>query len=217
MPRKQRLRDKNPDRHAELVRVATRVFATEGYNATNVNRVAELAGVGVGTLYNYFDDKDDLFLDCVEVAAATDLRIKQQRIDRLAPALQMLHDIVRVERELMELDPDGQQLLKSVFYGGNSQLEVGQAAQELYAGSIELVEQALAKGVEGGVFDLQGQTRLAALLITGMVETFHVLGDRLDSSDSDKDGPHPADLAVELLCRGILSEAGRQQGKVGGQ
>jgi len=205
-PRKQRLRDKHPDRYAEIIRVATRVLATEGYTVANVNRVAEEAGVGVGTLYNYFDDKDDLFLTCVEAAAATDLKTKAARVDTSAPALEMLRTIIRVDLELMQIDPDGQDLLRSVFYGINSRLPAVKEAQALYAGSIDLVEQALVKGIDEGVLDLGGEVRLVALLVNGMMETYRVLGDLLTE---EREGRPPAERALAVLCRGILSPRGR--------
>jgi AcrR family transcriptional regulator len=217
--RKERLRDKRPDRYSEILRIATRVFASEGYAATNVNRIADQAGVGVGTLYNYFDDKDDLFLTCVEAAAANDLETKSARVDRAAPALEMLRTVMRVDVELGRIDPDGQQLLRSVFYGinsvlpqrplgredRNSGLPVVREAQGFYAGSIELVEQALHKGVAEGVFDFRGESpRLISVLINGMMETFHVLRDLVADEERAPGRPPLVERALEVLCRGIL-------------
>lgn len=213
--RKQRLRDKRPERYSAIIRVATRDLATLGYTATNVNQIAAEAGVGVGTLYSYFDDKDDLFLTCVELAAATDFETKQRRCDLSAPALDILRSIIRVDRELMEIDPDGQQLLKSVFYGLNSRAPWVAEAQRLYQGSIDLVERALEKGEQEGVLELRGETRLVALMINGMMETFHVLGGLLDSGPAGASEPSvasstppPAERALALLCRGILRDKG---------
>jgi len=209
-PRKERLREKNPDRYTEIIRMATQMLATVGYRDTNVNHLATQVGVGVGTLYNYFDDKDDLLLACVEAAAETDLKIKAARVDRDAPALQMLRTIVEVDHELLETDPAGQQLLKSVFYGINSHLPVSRSSRQFYLGSIELVEQALARGVEEGVIDLGGDLRLGALVVNGIMETFYVLGDLLPDSDTAR-GAGPALRALELVCHGILTQTGRAQ------
>ena len=40
---------------------AARVLASEGYERATTNRIAVEAGVGIGTLYQYFEDKDDVF------------------------------------------------------------------------------------------------------------------------------------------------------------
>ena len=38
---------------------------TESYSKTSMREVAELAGVGVGNIYNYFTNKDELFREVV--------------------------------------------------------------------------------------------------------------------------------------------------------
>ena len=207
--RKERLRDKNPDRYQELVRVATEVFATEGFNGSSVNRIATQVGVGVGTLYSYFDDKEDMFLVCVEQAAQTDLAMKREHLDDATPPLETLRSIIRIDHELMERDPGGQRLLKSVFYGANSQLEITPEAQQLYFGSIDLVERALTRGVAEGVFDLGDDLRVAALLINGLMETFFVLGRTL-GGDSTAARVQLAERALELVCRGIVHQDHRE-------
>ncbi len=45
---------------AAIVEAATRILASSGFEETNVNRVAELAGVSVGSLYQYFPSKEAL-------------------------------------------------------------------------------------------------------------------------------------------------------------
>jgi AcrR family transcriptional regulator len=40
---------------------ATQVLSTQGYGQMSTNRVAEAAGVSVGSLYRYFSDKDEIF------------------------------------------------------------------------------------------------------------------------------------------------------------
>jgi AcrR family transcriptional regulator len=46
----------------ELIQAAATVFARSGFLRTKMAHIAEEAGVGKGTLYEYFPSKDDLFL-----------------------------------------------------------------------------------------------------------------------------------------------------------
>jgi AcrR family transcriptional regulator len=39
---------------------ALELFATEGFYATSISKIAEKAGISKGLLYNYFDSKEDL-------------------------------------------------------------------------------------------------------------------------------------------------------------
>jgi AcrR family transcriptional regulator len=44
----------------EILRAAERVFAERGFMATKISDIARAAGLATGTLYNYFDSKDEI-------------------------------------------------------------------------------------------------------------------------------------------------------------
>jgi AcrR family transcriptional regulator len=54
-------RETPPERIPELIRVATRVFITQGYRRTQMADVADALGVAKGTLYLYVESKEALF------------------------------------------------------------------------------------------------------------------------------------------------------------
>ena len=59
--------ERRPDeRPQELLEAALRVFAANGYRATRLEQIAEAAGVTKGTIYYYFENKDDLFRQAVD-------------------------------------------------------------------------------------------------------------------------------------------------------
>jgi len=49
-----------------VLTVAAEVIAKRGYNATTVDHVVSAAGIGVGTFYEFFDNKEDCFLQAYE-------------------------------------------------------------------------------------------------------------------------------------------------------
>lgn len=54
------------DRPQELLEAALKVFAENGYRNTRLDDVAEAAGVTKGTIYHYFDTKEELLLSAIE-------------------------------------------------------------------------------------------------------------------------------------------------------
>lgn len=48
------------ERQDRIMMVARKLFAENGYDATTLRQVAERAGLGLGTLFNYISDKRDL-------------------------------------------------------------------------------------------------------------------------------------------------------------
>ncbi|KIL36485.1 TetR family transcriptional regulator [Cohnella kolymensis] len=49
------------DRRKQVIEAAKRSFASFGYKATTMEQVAKLAGVGKGTIYTFFSNKEQLF------------------------------------------------------------------------------------------------------------------------------------------------------------
>lgn len=54
------------ERRRQILEAARQVLSQKGFDATNVSDVAAAAGVSQGTVYHYFDSKDDLFMAVFE-------------------------------------------------------------------------------------------------------------------------------------------------------
>jgi AcrR family transcriptional regulator len=55
---------------AQLIAVATRLFATRGYDGTSIEAVLAESGVSRGSLYHHFKSKEELFLAVMEEVGA---------------------------------------------------------------------------------------------------------------------------------------------------
>ena len=53
-----------------ILAIARQQFAQNGYSKTSMREIAGLAGVGVGNIYNYFANKDELFREVVRAGAS---------------------------------------------------------------------------------------------------------------------------------------------------
>ena len=97
-PRTPLKREPRQERSKQLVQAlldATRqILEREGKDALNTNRIAEVAGVSIGSLYQYFDDKDAL----VEaIFLAEEERSLDQRKEWVAEAIELpLEDMFRL-------------------------------------------------------------------------------------------------------------------------
>ena len=54
-------RNQDPGKRSLILRSALQVFGAKGYSATTIRDIAESSGIAAGTVYLYFDDKEDLF------------------------------------------------------------------------------------------------------------------------------------------------------------
>ena len=55
------------DKRRRIMEAATKEFAEKGFTAANINTIAKNAGISIGSMYNYFASKEDLFLTLFEM------------------------------------------------------------------------------------------------------------------------------------------------------
>jgi AcrR family transcriptional regulator len=87
---------------------AAQVLEAEGFDATTTDRIAERAGVSVGTLYQYFPSKDAvlaMLARCHLLEASERLAPLLSRLDARPPVGEVVPELVRVCVELHELHP----------------------------------------------------------------------------------------------------------------
>ena len=87
-PRWERRKDARP---AELTASALELFVEKGFAATRLEDVAKRAGVSKGTLYLYFDSKEDLFKAVV----------REGIVPKLGEAEQLIHGFSGSSSDLM--------------------------------------------------------------------------------------------------------------------
>ena len=74
MPRNQAQNEQvRANRRAQILEAARGVFAQHGYHAANVSDVAAAAGVSQGTVYHYFESKEELLMAVYEEWETTNL------------------------------------------------------------------------------------------------------------------------------------------------
>lgn len=81
-------------RREEILASARRCFAEHGYEGATVVRLEEATGLSRGAIFNYFDSKEELF---IELAVEDTARMSELWVNEGLEA---------VVREIVELDPD---------------------------------------------------------------------------------------------------------------
>ena len=64
--RESRKKQITEQRQKQILGAAGDIFTLKGYAAATIPEIAELAGVAVGTVYNYYSNKRDLFIAAIK-------------------------------------------------------------------------------------------------------------------------------------------------------
>ena len=109
---------------AAIFEATTRILRRGGRDALNTNRVAEVAGISVGTLYGYFPNKQAILL----AMAREELNVAREHVQAaLVDTNSDVHPARRAIRALMEAYRKGGKprriLMETLFmYGGSDEL-----------------------------------------------------------------------------------------------
>lgn len=140
------------ERRGQILDAALTVFTQKGFHAANVSDVAALAGVSQGTIYWYFDSKEDLFRAATLSVFADFGKEAQAHLEGCATATEKL----RVLGQAMEGFIAGLGGLLVMFLGYwasvPSREEAGQFWVDILLEYNELVVEIVEQGIRDGEF-----------------------------------------------------------------
>ena len=122
-----------------IVEAAARLFATYGYNATSIGRIASEAGVAVQTIYNSVGAKRELLSRVLDFAAAGEraptpvAEFMRERAERADDPRQILEQLVDFWRDALPRTAPVFRMIREAAAGDAdaAQLERVRAAQRL--------------------------------------------------------------------------------------
>lgn len=91
----------------DILNAATKVFSNKGYHNATMVDIANEAGVGKGTIYEYFKGKDDLFLKMIDFNVEKYIKLlhvyidKGQGIETTIENIVDFHSKIIIEGELL--------------------------------------------------------------------------------------------------------------------
>lgn len=203
-------RPKDPDlearRRAEILDAAEKAFANTGYAETDVQVVADILGVGKGTVYRYFPTKRDLFLATVDRGLG-DLSVAMEAI--MADASLDPIDMIRSAFEAYLAFFANRPQLTELFFQERVAFH-GRETPRYFAGMSEHQSRD-----EAFLKELTRRGRLRPIPVEHLLT---VIGDLLFGTVlSNHLSGRPADPAaqaaavVDVLFHGILSDAERKK------
>jgi AcrR family transcriptional regulator len=140
------------ERRGQILDAALTVFSQKGYHATNVSDVAAQAGVSQGTIYWYFESKEELFTAAM-LSVFTDLG--QETVASLE-AYETASEKLRALGRRMEGFVDGLEGILVMFLGywasSPSSDQVGQFWVDLLVEYKNIVVGIIEEGVQSGEF-----------------------------------------------------------------
>lgn len=120
--REQKMRDDESSRveggsAAHIARVAARLFAAEGFDATPVRKIVEAAGVTKPTLYYYFGSKAGLARALLTDPLNALIAAMRQTLDTQSEPVAALEAMIELNLAFSRDEPDRARFLYALFFG----------------------------------------------------------------------------------------------------
>ena len=153
-------------RRREIFHQVVNVFVKKGFHETSMQEIAQAAGLGKSTLYDYFKTKDEVLIYFFE-DQLTNMTEEAQKI-----ALQNLSADKRLrqitEKYLESLQANKNLFLKLMQESQRLKLESQKQVQEKRHAYQDLVRALIDEGIREGVFRKVNSLLAARLLISGI-------------------------------------------------
>ncbi|HET8796398.1 MAG TPA: TetR/AcrR family transcriptional regulator [Thermoanaerobaculia bacterium] len=182
-----------------ILRAAVDVFAEHGYFNAKVAQIAKAAGVADGTIYLYFDGKEDLLITIFREHTRNYLRSLEQHLANINRAEERLR--VAVRHHLETLGRDRALAVVSQVELRHSLKFMSLFSQEEVKDYLNVIRKIVEQGQTEGTFRRNVHPQLVAKAVFG------VLDEMVTSwmlSEKDYDLPAQADQVADLILTGLL-------------
>jgi AcrR family transcriptional regulator len=159
------VRTKTSSQADKILQAAAQLFGSQRFHEVRMDDIADAAAVGKGTLYRYFKDKDELYLDVLRWESGQFLCRVRRAVEESASSARS--QLVAAVRAIIEYFDDQPHLLALI-----QRAEVSMISDELFPWQqtrldmLELIHGVFRSGEEGGEFRV-GDPELATLILLG--------------------------------------------------
>ena len=156
------------DKRERILRAAVEVFARQGFYNTRVSEVAKAAGVADGTIYLYFESKDQLLLSLFEDRIGKLLAYLAKEIALLDSPEEKLKRIIELQLGILDGERDLAEVVTIIVRQSNTLLR--EYAAPTFIAYLDTIAAVVSEGQREGVFRSDVSPHLVARAIFGALD-----------------------------------------------
>jgi AcrR family transcriptional regulator len=188
-------------RRDEIMAAAKKVFARNGFHATTIADVAKEAGLAYGSVYQYFDSKDDIFqalMSAEEYALRTHIAVALAKsAARSERSWEPFRATVQATFEFFEADKATTKLLLRDAYALGERFE--KHLSDIYERFIDDIEAQMAAAQQRGKV-INAPPRMVAFTLAALIGQ---LAHRRLTKDDGVTAAEVADFVITFIANGL--------------
>jgi len=193
-----KITEKKAQKEKKIIEVATRLFADKGYQNTTIEEIAKEAKIAKGTIYLYFNDKQQLFQNIVKELSHEHEK-NQLKIHEYKEWEDKLYQYILLQLKFFQDNVYLARISLKEMYG------LDKAAAEIVYKALDrhinLLTAIIRGGIKDGVFTPVDE-RKTAIAFMGMVN-YYIVYEFLESAERNLE--ETADFLLNLFLKGLAN------------
>lgn len=156
------------DKYHAIIDAAVKVIAEHGYHNAQVTKIAREAQVADGTIYLYFESKDDLLISLFRLKMTRFVEKVKHQIELVDTVEQKLYQLIYMHFKQLAMDQDLAIVTQIELRQSNRDIRklIG-ATLKIYH---QLIEDLIRQGIDEGKFHQQLDIRVMRQMIFGTID-----------------------------------------------
>ncbi len=195
------------DKKESILQAAFHLFASKGFHKTKMIDIAEAAGIGKGTIYEYFSGKDTLYIEFIKENFLGTYKSVDNLFTENSSAAEKLKKFVcfeaenisangkifgLLEHEMKNIEPCRNQNIRRLFF-------------EVQYLRFNIVKKIIEEGIKTEEFK-QTDLNTAASAVLGSLTAFQVFSHKLHPLSGNINEEIHMDQFIEILLNGLNNE-----------
>ena len=145
------IKNRNGEKYHRIIAAATKVFARKGFFLAKVSDIAKEAQVADGTIYLYFENKDDILISLFEEQMKAVLENMVQQISQEKDAVKKIEKFALTHLRLIELNKNMAEIIQVELRQSSKFMK--EYKNEKFMQYLNLISDVIREGQEQGLFN----------------------------------------------------------------
>ena len=170
---------KNNEKYHRIIAAATKVFAKKGFYQSKISEIAKEAKVADGTIYIYFENKDDILISLFEEQMKGVIDNMEVQISGIDDPARKLERFASTHLDLIEKNQDMAEIIQVELRQSNKFMK--EYKNEKFIQYLNIIEDIISEGQKRGIFKKDVIPKVAKRAFFGAldeVSRFWVLSSR---------------------------------------
>ncbi|MBI9075547.1 MAG: TetR/AcrR family transcriptional regulator [Desulfatibacillum sp.] len=192
-------------RRQEIKAAALRLFSEKGYHGVSVQEIAEKAEFAVGTLYNFFKSKGELYQEAMLEQTEIFFAEQAKTLDEPMDEVTKLRNLVRAKGEHFRENASRIRIFQAELRQASDSaiMELDAQIHQKRRQMFDKVASVFESGIKNGSFQRIGDPYHLAVILDGIIAAFVTLW----IEEPDKHPfPTDPDVILNILFKGLIED-----------